>query len=275
MNLNIFKQSNKIAVLTGATGGLGKKLVSYLLEEHYKIIMIARNLAQLEQISLHYGDKVIIRICDISHLNEIQYLCEDIKKQFHHIKALIHCAGNIYPGSFSNLSDQLILNQLQVNLNGAIFLTKGLLPLMRKKSSIVFINSLGGIFPLKDSALYSASKYGLRGFALALAMELRPRKIYVSSIFPGAIDTQMLHNEMQNGGSLLNFCSPPLEPEIVCKTIMKALKKKGLEYYIPKWSGLQTKLLMLKPYFILRLMPFVEKFCEKRKKNWQKNNLHS
>lgn len=272
MNLNIFKQSDKIAVLTGATGGLGKKLVSYLLKEHYKIIMVARNIAQLEQISLHYGEQVIPRLCDLSHLNEIQYLCKEIQKQYKHLDALIHCAGNIYPGSFESLDDHLILNQLQVNLNGAIFLTKGLIPLMRKKSSIIFMNSLGGIFPLKNSALYSASKYGLRGFSLSLAMELRPKKIYVSSIYPGAINTAMLHNEMRNGGSLLNFCSPPLPIDVVCKTVMKALRKKELEYYIPKWSGLQTKLLMLKPSVILHLMPLLERICKKRKKLWFKNN---
>ncbi len=276
MNINIFKQSYKIAVLTGATGGVGKTLVSHLLKEHYKIIMIARNLAQLEQISLNYGNKVVACICDISHLNEIQYLCEEIKTNFKHIDALIHCAGNIYPGSFESLSDQMILKQIQVNLNGAIFLTKGLLPLMRKKSSIIFMNSLGGIFPLKNSTLYSASKYGLRGFALSLAMELRPKKIYVSSIYPGAINTPMLHKEMQNGGSLLNFSSPPLTPKTVCKTVIKALKEKKLEYFIPKWSGLQTKLIMLKPSFILHLMPFIEKICKKRKKIWhEKNPSHS
>lgn len=272
MNLNFLKPSKKIAVLTGATGGLGKELVSYLLKDHYEVIMIARNLAQMEQISLHYSKKVTAFVCDISHLHEIQYLCEDLKKYINHINVLIHCAGSIHPGLFAHQSDQMIQTQLQVNLNGAIFLTKGLLPLMKKKSSIIFINSLGGIFPLKRSALYSASKYGLRGFALALAMELRPKKIYVSSIFPGAINTSMLHNEMKNGGSLLNFCSPPLNPKTVCKTVIKAIHQKRLEYYLPKWSGLQTKLIMLKPSLIVWLMPLMEKIGKKRKKIWQDNN---
>lgn len=272
MNLNFFKQSKKIAVLTGASGGLGEKLVPYLLKERYEVIMVARNLAQMEQISLHFGKKVTAYVCDISQLNEVQYLCETLQKKLTHINALIHCAGSIYPGLFIHQSDEMIQTQIQVNLTGSIFITKGLLPLMKKKSSIIFINSLGGIFPLKRSALYSASKYGLRGFALSLAMELRSRKIYVSSIFPGAINTKMLRNEMKNGGSPLNFCSPPLTPETVCKTVIKAIHQKRLEYYLPKWSGLQTKLLMVRPSLILRLMPFMEKFGKKRQEIWENDH---
>lgn len=268
MRLNIFKQAKKTAIITGATGGLGQTLVSFLLKEHYTIIMIARNMAQMEQISLRFGNKVIARVCNIANLHEIEYLCEDIRQNSSPIDLLVHCAGNIYPGLFEDQTDAMIESQIQVNLAAPIFLTKGLIPAMRKKSSIIFINSLGGIFPLKRSAVYSASKFGLRGFALSLAMELHPKKIYVSSIFPGAINTSMLHNEMKNGGSLLNFCAPPLATETVCHTVLKAIKQKRLEYFLPQFSGVQVKFLMNFPALIPKFMPFMEKIGEKRKKTW-------
>lgn len=269
MRLQFFKRSKKVAVITGATGGLGKNLVKRLSDEHYRIIMVARSLKQLEQISLHFGKDVTGCLCDISHNNEIAYLCNDLKSRFGQIDVLIHSAGTIYPGSVDTQTDQMIIDQIQVNLTGAILITKGLLPLMRRKSSIVFINSLGGLLPLKNSALYSASKFGLRGFALALSMELRPKNIYVSSIFPGAIETKMLHKEMKSGGSLLNFCSPPLSTQIVCSTVLKAIRQKKLEYFLPKWSGFQIKALMFQPSLVRLLMPLLEKKGQKGQNIWK------
>lgn len=272
MNFNIFNQSKKVAVLIGATGGLGKHLIQHLLERNYDVVIVARNLVQLEQISLQFGKAVTSCACDITRTSDIQYLCNTIQKQFGHIDALIHSAGNIHPGLFSEQSDATIVDQIQVNLTGAAHVTKTLLPLMSKNSSIIFINSLGGLLPLKGSALYSASKCGLRGFALALAQELRPDRIYVSSIFPAAIETEMLHQEIKAGGSPLNFCSPPLSPDIVCRTIIKAIKQKRLEYYLPKLAGLQIKLLMLKPSFINLIMPHLERMGKKGQKIWQEKH---
>lgn len=269
MRFNFFKRSKKVAIITGATGGLGKDLVKHLSTEHYRIIMVARSLKQLEQISLHFGEEVTGCLCDISHNNEIAYLCNDLRSRFGQIDVLIHSAGTICPGPLDTQTDQMITDQIQVNLTGAILITKGLLPLMKRNSSIIFINSLGGLLPLKHSALYSASKFGLRGFALALSMELRPKRIYVSSIFPGAIETQMLHKEMKCGGSILNFCSPPLPTKTVCSTVLKAIRQKKLEYFLPKWSGWQIKPLMMQPALVRFLMPLLEKKGKKGQKVWQ------
>ncbi|CAI3940231.1 SDR family oxidoreductase [Commensalibacter papalotli (ex Botero et al. 2024)] len=275
MRFKFFKRSKKVAIITGATGGLGKDLVKHLSNEHYRIIMVARNIKQLEQISLHYGKEFTGCLCDISHNNEIAYLCNDIRSRFGQIDVLIHSAGTICPGPLEMQTDQMIADQIQVNLTGAILITKGLLPLMKRNSSIIFINSLGGILPLKHSTLYSASKFGLRGFALALSMELRPKRIYVSSIFPGAIETQMLHREMKCGGSILNFCSPPLSTEAVCLTVLKAIRQKKLEYFLPKWSGLQIKPLMMQPSLLKFIMPLLERIGRKGQKAWQEQQLIS
>lgn len=275
MRFHFFKRSKKVAIITGATGGLGKQLVKRLLKEQYRIVMVARNLKQLEQISLRYGKDVTGCLCDLTHTNEITYLCKDIQSRFGQIDVLIHSAGTISPGPVDTLNDQMILDQINVNLSGAILITKGIVPLMKRNSSIIFINSLGGLLPLKESALYSASKFGLRGFALALSMELRSKRIYVSSIFPGAIDTQMLHKEMKSGGSILNFCSPPLSTDVVCQTVLKAIRQKKLEYYLPKWSGLQIKLLMIKPALLKLLMPLLEKQGKKGQKAWQEQQVAS
>ncbi|MDI2112816.1 SDR family NAD(P)-dependent oxidoreductase [Commensalibacter nepenthis] len=275
MRFKFFKRSKKVAVITGATGGLGKDLVKRLREKQYRIIMIARNMRQLEQISLQFGQDVTGCLCDISHNNEIAYLCHDIRSRFGQINVLIHSAGTISPGSLDTQTDEMIANQIQVNLTGAILITKGLLPLLKRNSSVIFINSLGGLLPLKHSALYSASKFGLRGFALALSLELRPKRIYVSSIFPGAIETQMLHKEMQCGGSILNFCSPPLSTEIVCSTVIKAIRQRKLEYFLPKWSGLQIKPLMLLPGLIRFIMPLLEKMGRQGQKAWHNKQISS
>ena len=89
--------------------------------------------------------------------------------------------------------------------------------------------SLGGIFPLPETPIYAASKFGLRGAMLSIGLDLAAKGIRVGSILPTATETPMLHKEAIAGGNALQFMDPPQQPEVVAKQVLLMLDKPCLE----------------------------------------------
>ena len=109
------------------------------------------------------------------------------------IEILINNAGLAVFDDISNLSIEDWNDQININLTGSFLMTKMVVDNLksRKKGTIVFINSVAGLHPYKNSTAYVASKYGLRGFSSSLREELREYGIKVVSIYPGAVDTSL------------------------------------------------------------------------------------
>ena len=113
------------------------------------------------------------------------------------VDVLINCAGTSLPGVLENLSIQDIDQTIQLNLLGSIYLTRSILPQMkaRRKGKIILVSSQAGQAGLYGYTAYSASKFGIRGFAEALAMECAPFNISVSVSYPPDTDTPCLAKE--------------------------------------------------------------------------------
>eukprot|EP00913_Durusdinium_trenchii_P005022 g4668.t1 len=143
--------------------------------------------------------------------------------------------------------------------------------LTRGKGQIFNIVSLAGLFPLKDSAAYTASKFGLRGFTAALALELEPHGIKVGGLYPSAIDTPMLREEMSHpDGSPLNFAgnADPLSAEETAQRVMQALGSGDLETWLPKSEGRMASLVMAFPKSLQRVFRYMEKQGNKKKQTY-------
>ncbi|MAR14978.1 MAG: hypothetical protein CMG21_00775 [Candidatus Marinimicrobia bacterium] len=187
-----------IAIITGASTGIGRSL-SIKLSEHYLVYLISRNKENLnktkELINAQNNDCKII-VSDISKnqsINDIYSQIED-KEQ---IELLINNAGI---GVFKSITDTNIEdwdNTINTNLRGSFLMTKMIVDDFKSKKNgkIVFISSVAGLQPYKNSTAYVASKYGLRGFASALREELREFNIKVMTIFPGAVNTPIWDNK--------------------------------------------------------------------------------
>jgi len=107
------------------------------------------------------------------------------------IDILVNNAATFTMKSFSRTSLDEIDTIIDINLKGAMYVTKFALKNMEKGSRIFFINSVAGLEELENQSVYCASKHGLTGFAGVLGQELRPRGIKVTSIHPGGIDTPL------------------------------------------------------------------------------------
>ena len=189
--------SKPIAIITGASTGIGRSL-SIKLSEKYFVYLISRNKEKLQttaELIKKQNNQCEMIIADVSRNKSIDLIYSQIKNK-QDIELLVNNAGIAIFNNISNLSIDDWDKQLNTNLRGCFLMTKMIIDDLKSKKSgkIVFINSVAGLNPYKDSTAYVASKYGLRGFSSSLREELREYNIKVISIYPGAIDTPLWDN---------------------------------------------------------------------------------
>ena len=189
--------SNPIAIITGASTGIGKHISIKLANNNFHVILISRNEKKLKLVKEHIkkiGNDCSIICADVCNESSIKKINSEIANK--KVDVLVNNAG---VGIFNKITDTSISDwdkQINTNLRGSFLMTKMVVDKMieNKSGKIVFINSVAGLNPYPFSAAYVASKYGLRGFSSSLREELREHNIKVISIHPGAIDTPFWDN---------------------------------------------------------------------------------
>ena len=124
-----------------------------------------------------------------------------------------------------------------------------------KDPRIITTVSLGGIFPLGETPMYTTSKFGLRGAMLSMSLDLAAKGIKAGSIMPSATDTPMLQREAIEGGNSLQFMDPPQKTSDVVKAFMKMLDKPRFEVYPKPSESWLVRIAMLFPSALPKLMP--------------------
>jgi short-subunit dehydrogenase len=184
----IFMQ--QVVVLTGASSGLGKEIAKLLLQkENYKLILSGRNAKGFEEFKNSHD--VTIVIGDLTKHTTIDLLEQAVKEEGR-IDILINNAGVTYVNSFMENTETNLDELLAIDLKAPIMVTHRLYPYMLKQQSghIININSAVGKVAKENHTMYSAAKFGLKGFTDALRIEAKPNHIRVTSVHPGGINTE-------------------------------------------------------------------------------------
>jgi len=259
------------AFITGAAGGLGTSLARQLDAVGYALVLTDLTLSDLEKVSTGLLQKPELIEANLRDKNDLDRLCARLENPDAPITLLINNAGIGVPGSADLISADLLHAHIDINLTAPMRLAAAAARSMKVRSAgqIFSIVSLAGLFPLKDSAAYTASKFGLRGFMAALSLELTPHQIKVGGIYPNAIDTPMLQQEMANpAGSPLNFSGNdnPLSPDDTARAVMKALQNGKLETWLPSIDGRLAGFVMTFPSLLRPVFTYLEKQGNKKKK---------
>ncbi|MGE8719722.1 SDR family NAD(P)-dependent oxidoreductase [Leptospira terpstrae] len=260
----------KVALITGGGGAIAEAIAVQLDREGYQLLLSDVSLDKMSKVKEKLNGSPKYFVCDQTNPDEIQNLIQWIQTDFPEIDVLINNAGYTKEGPFVNQTLNDIQRQIWINLVSPIYITYGILPLMLKRGegAIVSIVSIGGIIALADSALYSAGKFGLRGFLTALYEELKNTKIKISGIYPAAVDTPMLMHEALHGGSNLNWVNSVQSPEDVAIAVMKGIRKGTLEIYVPYSDGLTSRLVAVFPWFLGILSPLLQWIGKRGKQKW-------
>ena len=209
-------------LLTGATGGLGQAMARALAARGAKLVLTARRTEVLEPLAAETGGEV--RAVDLSDRDAVAQLCEASSD----IDVLVANAALPGSGKVDEYSVEQIDRLLDVNLRAPIMLSRALLPGMqaRGRGQLVFISSLAGKASSSSSSLYSATKFGLRGFALGLREDLHSKGVGVTTVFPGFIREAGMFAE---SGAKLPKGVGTRSPDDVARAVVKAIEQDPAE----------------------------------------------
>ena len=187
---------SSIAIITGATGGLGQEFVSEVLKENIdEIWAVARNEKRLSELKTKFGDKVRPVRCDLSNADDLSEFFSLIENEKPDIRLLINNAGIGKMGASTEFSDDDIVNEIDINCKSICLLCNHSIPFMSVGSRILNISSASSFQPVPYINLYAASKAFVRSYTRALNVELKSKGIICTAVCPGWIDTEMLQKE--------------------------------------------------------------------------------
>ena len=194
----------KIAIITGATGGLGQEFVRAVLKEKpVEVWAIARNADKLNALQSKFGRRVRPVVCDLSKRDDIERIAQLLESERPDVRLLINNAGIARMGSTADFSDDEISKLIDINCKAVSLLCGYVLPFMSKGSRILNISSASSFQPVPYINLYAASKAFVRSYSRALNVELKSRGITCTAVCPGWIDTEMLPKV--SGGKAIKY----------------------------------------------------------------------
>ncbi len=186
---------NKTVLITGASSGLGREMAIQLARDYQaNLILTARRselLGQLnETINTKYNVQSQFRTIDLCCKNDFENLADAIGQNPPY--AMILCAGQTCFGPFIEMDESKAEAIIELNVTSLMRMCHRIVPKMVPGGGLMIVGSLGGILPLPYQSVYSGTKAFLHAFGTALEYEMRDRKISVTTVMPGAIDTEML-----------------------------------------------------------------------------------
>ena len=189
----MFDLEGKKALITGASGGIGKEIAKVLIEHNAEVCISGRNHEELNALKESLGMKCHVVTCDLSKKDEIIELIKKADEFMGYIDILVNNAGITKDNIFLRMSENEWEDVLNVNLNSTFnilkLITKGMVK--RKYGRIINISSVVGVTGGAGQVNYSASKAGLIGLTKSLSQEIATRNITVNCIAPGFIETPM------------------------------------------------------------------------------------
>lgn len=184
----------KIAVITGASSGIGREFAKQISEK-YKTIdeiwVIARRAIQLNELKEEIPNKeVVVMSLDITKELDLQIYQRFLEKEQPWIRVLVNAAGYGIMGHVSDIDSEELTGMIDVNCKALVAMTKLSLPYMKKQSNIINIASSAAYLPQPSFAVYAATKSFVRSFSKALNQELKEKEILVTAVCPGPVQTE-------------------------------------------------------------------------------------
>jgi short-subunit dehydrogenase len=216
--------SGRSVLLTGATGGIGQAIARGLAARGARLMLTGRRADVLEPLAAEVGGRAIV--CDLAEAAEVDRLLGEVGNT----DVLVANAALPATGTLESFSVDEIDRALDVNLRAPIVLARALSKgmLVRGHGHLVFVSSLSGKAASPRGSIYSATKYGLRGFALGLREDLRDTGVGVSTVFPGFISDAGMFHESGAARTLPGYVALKT-PDDVAAGVIKAIERNRSE----------------------------------------------
>ena len=238
--------NEKVAVVTGASSGIGMLTAVELAKAGFRVVATMRNPERRSQLdeaaaAAHVQDKIDVRQLDVTNFESIPGFFAALESDYKRLDALVNNAGFSVVGFAEDVALDELRLQFETNFFGQVAVTQGALPIMRRQGSghIVVVSSLGGLRAVPALSSYAASKFAMEGWSEALRLECVGLGIMVALIEPGAFDTGVWRNvrlakKVQDGTAINRERGRAMraraknvykgDPAVVAKTILRAIE---------------------------------------------------
>jgi 3-oxoacyl-[acyl-carrier protein] reductase len=235
------EMKGKIALVTGASKGIGKIISIALSQTGAHVILTSRNMDLLKQVEGEIkskGGSASCKVADMSEERQIETLFDGIRKSFGTLDVLVNNAGLGVWAKLVDFSTEDLDRILSVNLRGPYLCCRQAMRIMipAHKGHIINITSVQGIRGYENQSAYAASKHGVMGFSKSLAVEAQEHNIRVSVVLPAAVDTEMIREARPDlDPSVL------IRPEDIAKSVLFILSLSDTamvdQIYVRRMSG--------------------------------------
>jgi len=233
------------AVVTGASSGIGRALALELAAHGARVALVARRRARLDAVAGEIalaGGRALPLCADVSSRSEVENAAKLARAELGPIELLVNNAGRARHAQFLDWDLDDAEAMLAVNLLGAVYWTRALLPEMleRGRGWLVFMASAAGKTGTPYESAYAASKFALVGFAESISHEVEPRGLHVLTVVPGTYRTELFDAEAwsQLPAVALRMLR---EPEELARRVVRSLSRGDRELYAPsqlRWAQL-------------------------------------
>ncbi|MDW3631070.1 MAG: SDR family oxidoreductase [Nitrososphaeraceae archaeon] len=211
--MSFTNQTQRTALVTGSTRGIGKETTLLLLKKGLNVIISSRSQDSVDNVIEEILDKspskkenILGLKCDVSKHSEVKSLVDVSVKRFGRIDVLVNNAGIVYFKSIMDTTEEEWDKTIDTNLKGVFLFTKEVLPYMIENKSGVIINvsSGAGKYGFPNLSAYCASKFGVIGLTESVAKEVTDYNVKIMAICPGGVDTKMIKDIVKVGYNASN-----------------------------------------------------------------------
>jgi short-subunit dehydrogenase len=255
----------KIALVTGASSGIGLAVARAVVAGGGKVALVARTEANLRTAARELGEeRAAMYPLDVTDLARLEELPARVVERLGGLDLLVNNAGVNHRGAAMQFTPRQLADVVTTNLTAPVVLCRAAAPLLRQGGAIVNVASLAGMVPVPHEAAYSASKAGLRAFSRVLHGELRARGVHVGIVSPGPVDTNFF-GDLEKAPAL-NFSQPMSTAEEVADAVLRCWRERKVEIALPWFSGKLCTLGYLSPRLMRVLRPALERRGERNKR---------
>ena len=246
---------DKVAIVTGASSGIGRATALALAKEGACVALAARRESSLRKLAddiKRMGTKAVVLPTDVTQRGQVESMAQAVLSQWGRVDILISNAGEYIQGPIVDLDPAELQRSLDVNYFGGVYCIKAVLPAMlaQKSGHIVTVTSMDGKIGLPPDAPYVSAKFALTGFCEVLRQEVSDHGIAVTNVLPGRVDTVMIEHLR------FSWVSPKISPESVARSIIDAIRRRKPIVIVPPQAKLLHYINVFAPGLSDRLSRF-------------------